>query len=132
MGITSTMLIDLQPGRGSAITGSFNFVRCLLGAAGTATIEPMIQRIGVGWAFVSGPASPLRAHAAQSLTRRPACPSLGAPACAQVVIAGICIAFSWMPVVILRRGPRWRKERHEAAEAKKKATGDALTARAQT
>lgn len=50
--ITQTIVVDLFPGRGSAVTASFNLIRCSLGAVGTSTIDLMIRRLNVGWSFV--------------------------------------------------------------------------------
>ncbi|KAI8076220.1 major facilitator superfamily domain-containing protein [Thamnidium elegans] len=47
-GVTSTcqtLLVDLFPGRGASITASNNLMRCILGAAATAYIEPAIQGV---------------------------------------------------------------------------------------
>ncbi|GAA5799834.1 hypothetical protein HPULCUR_005253 [Helicostylum pulchrum] len=53
-GVTSTcqtLLVDLFPGSGASITASNNLMRCILGAAATAYIEPAIQGVGMGWIF---------------------------------------------------------------------------------
>lgn len=47
----ATLLVDLFPGQSASATASNNFYRCLLGAAGTAVIDPIITRLGPGWAF---------------------------------------------------------------------------------
>jgi hypothetical protein len=43
-----TLLVDLLPGRGSAVTGANNFVRCSLGAAMVSVIDLIIQAVGEG------------------------------------------------------------------------------------
>ncbi|CAO3667419.1 unnamed protein product [Umbelopsis ramanniana] len=47
-----TMLIDLFPKSSASITASNNLVRCLLGAAATAAIQPGITGIGVQYMFL--------------------------------------------------------------------------------
>ena len=59
MGLTLTgafncngvMLVDLYPLSPSTATAANNFVRCLLGAGGTALIVIMIEHMGRGWCF---------------------------------------------------------------------------------
>ncbi|KAF9880207.1 major facilitator superfamily transporter [Colletotrichum karsti] len=48
---TNTLIVDIHPGKAGTATAANNFTRCLLGAAATAAILPMINGIGVGWAF---------------------------------------------------------------------------------
>ncbi|KAK2039883.1 major facilitator superfamily transporter [Colletotrichum somersetense] len=48
---TNTLIIDIHPGKAGTATAANNFTRCLLGAAATAAIIPMINSMGVGWAF---------------------------------------------------------------------------------
>ncbi|CAF9935788.1 hypothetical protein IMSHALPRED_010351 [Imshaugia aleurites] len=45
------LLVDLYPDSPSTASAASNFTRCLMGAAGSAVIEPMISRMGSGWAF---------------------------------------------------------------------------------
>ena len=53
MGNTTTaLLIDLNHGRAAAATAANNITRCLVGAAASAAIQPMISAVGNGWAFV--------------------------------------------------------------------------------
>ncbi|KAJ8660834.1 hypothetical protein O0I10_003477 [Lichtheimia ornata] len=47
-----TLIVDLFPADSSSITASNNLVRCAMGAAGTAFIQPGIQAIGVQWMFL--------------------------------------------------------------------------------
>ncbi|CAK7210818.1 hypothetical protein SCUCBS95973_000918 [Sporothrix curviconia] len=49
---TSVLLIDVSPGQAGAAVAANNLARCLLGALFSAVIVPMIDRLGVGWAFV--------------------------------------------------------------------------------
>lgn len=44
-------MVDLFENQASASSAIINLVRCLLGAVGTSTIEPMIQKLGIGWSF---------------------------------------------------------------------------------
>lgn len=45
------LITDMYPGRAGAATAANNLTRCLLGAAATAAITPMINGVGSGWAF---------------------------------------------------------------------------------
>ena len=49
--VMSTMLVDLYPLSPATATAANNLVRCLMGAAGTAVINQMIQGMGRGWCF---------------------------------------------------------------------------------
>ncbi|KXN88757.1 Quinidine resistance protein 1 [Leucoagaricus sp. SymC.cos] len=49
---SSTIMIDLVPGQGSAVTACNNFVRCLLSAALVSVIELIFDAIGVGWTYI--------------------------------------------------------------------------------
>ncbi|KAF6805679.1 Quinidine resistance protein 2-like protein 2 [Colletotrichum sojae] len=48
---TNTLIIDIHPGKAGTATAANNLTRCLLGAGATAAILPMINGMGVGWAF---------------------------------------------------------------------------------
>ncbi|KAH8681739.1 major facilitator superfamily domain-containing protein [Xylariales sp. PMI_506] len=48
---TSTLVVDIYPGNAGAATASNNLTRCLVGAAASAVIDPMINGVGAGWAF---------------------------------------------------------------------------------
>ncbi|KAK9466133.1 major facilitator superfamily domain-containing protein [Lipomyces arxii] len=48
----SVLLMDLYPQESASITASNNFVRCLMGAAGSAVIDKVINAVGMGWAYV--------------------------------------------------------------------------------
>ncbi|KAG9248770.1 putative MFS transporter [Calycina marina] len=52
----STLIVDLNRDSPSAATAAMNLARCLLGAAGTAAVVPMINVMGQGWVavFVAG------------------------------------------------------------------------------
>lgn len=54
MSMFSTLIVDWYPDSGASATAAINLARCLLGAGGTAVIQPMINRIGVGWTFTVG------------------------------------------------------------------------------
>ena len=47
----ATLVVDLFQQQSFSVTACVNLSRCLIAAAGTATIQPLIQAIGVGWAF---------------------------------------------------------------------------------
>lgn len=49
--VMSVMLVDNYPSSPSTATAANNFVRCLMGAAGTAIIIEMINGMGRGWCF---------------------------------------------------------------------------------
>ncbi|ORX81673.1 MFS general substrate transporter [Basidiobolus meristosporus CBS 931.73] len=51
MNVFQTLVVDLFPSKSASITATNNFVRCLLGATATVTIEPGIRGVGVGWIF---------------------------------------------------------------------------------
>ena len=47
----NVLLVDLYPDSPSAASAANNFTSCLMGVGGSAVIEPMISRMGLGWAF---------------------------------------------------------------------------------
>ncbi|OIW32638.1 MFS general substrate transporter [Coniochaeta ligniaria NRRL 30616] len=47
----NTLLIDIYPSKAGAAVAANNLSRCLLGAAASAAIQPMITAMGSGWAF---------------------------------------------------------------------------------
>lgn len=49
--IINVLLIDVCPGKAATATAANNLTRCLVGAGASAAIVPMINGIGVGWAF---------------------------------------------------------------------------------
>ncbi|KAK2041134.1 major facilitator superfamily transporter [Colletotrichum somersetense] len=49
--LVMTYLIDVFPDRSAAASASLNLARCLLAAGGTSFVMPMVNGIGVGWAF---------------------------------------------------------------------------------
>ncbi|KAJ6520289.1 MFS general substrate transporter [Mycena sanguinolenta] len=51
--IYSTFMVDLFENQASMSSASSIVVRCLLGAVGTSTIQPMIEAMGTGWAFTA-------------------------------------------------------------------------------
>ncbi|KAK7982086.1 major facilitator superfamily domain-containing protein [Apiospora saccharicola] len=48
---SNVLLVDVNQGHAGAATAANNLTRCLVGAAATAVINPMIDGIGDGWAF---------------------------------------------------------------------------------
>lgn len=46
-----TYLLDVFHGQSAAASASLNLARCLMAAAGTSAVMPLINAIGVGWAF---------------------------------------------------------------------------------
>lgn len=49
----NVLLVDIWPGKAAASTAANSLVRCLLGAASSAAIEPMRQAMGYGWAYTT-------------------------------------------------------------------------------
>jgi len=47
----NVLIVDIYPGRAGAAVAANNLTRCLVGAAATAVIVPMIDKMGAGWAF---------------------------------------------------------------------------------
>ncbi|TBU34756.1 major facilitator superfamily domain-containing protein [Dichomitus squalens] len=47
-----TLIIDLAPQHGSAITACNNLVRCSLGAVYVSVIDLILKRLGTGWTYV--------------------------------------------------------------------------------
>jgi len=47
----ATLVVDIFQQQSFSVTACVNLSRCLIVAAGAATIQPLIQAIGVGWAF---------------------------------------------------------------------------------
>ncbi|KAB5540318.1 major facilitator superfamily domain-containing protein [Coniochaeta sp. 2T2.1] len=47
----NTLLIDIYPSKAGAAVAANNLTRCLLGAAASAAIQPMITALGNGWAY---------------------------------------------------------------------------------
>ncbi|CCG83875.1 protein of unknown function [Taphrina deformans PYCC 5710] len=54
MSMFSTLVVDWYPDSGASATAAINLARCLLGAGGTAAVQPMIDRIGIGWTCTVG------------------------------------------------------------------------------
>jgi len=48
----TSLLVDLVPKQGSSITACNNVVRCLMGAGMVTIINPIINAMGNGWAYV--------------------------------------------------------------------------------
>ncbi|KAH9889714.1 major facilitator superfamily transporter [Xylariomycetidae sp. FL2044] len=49
--MVSILIVDINPGHAGAATAANNLTRCLLGAAATAVVAPMVRGIGAGWSF---------------------------------------------------------------------------------
>ena len=49
--VLATLLVDMFMTQASAATAALNIARCLMGAAGVALIEKMIDGMGLGWCF---------------------------------------------------------------------------------
>lgn len=47
----NNLIIDTHAGSPSTVTATANITRCLLGAAATAAINPMLEGMGPGWSF---------------------------------------------------------------------------------
>ena len=45
----SVLLVDIYPGRAGTASAANNLVRCWLGAGATSGVEPLINKIGMGW-----------------------------------------------------------------------------------
>ncbi|KAJ5381201.1 uncharacterized protein N7496_003629 [Penicillium cataractarum] len=50
--INSALIIDLYPGASASATAVNNLMRCLVGAAGVAAIQPMIDALNAQWTFL--------------------------------------------------------------------------------
>ena len=50
--LNSALVIDLYPGASASATAVNNLMRCSIGAAGVASIQPIIDAIGAGPAFL--------------------------------------------------------------------------------
>jgi hypothetical protein len=44
----ATLMVDLYPSQSASATAANNLYRCLVGAAGTAFIEPLLRKLGPG------------------------------------------------------------------------------------
>jgi predicted MFS family arabinose efflux permease len=51
IGIITTFMVDIFPKKGASATAALNLVRCLMGAGGTASVLPTVNKIGIGWTF---------------------------------------------------------------------------------
>lgn len=48
---TTTMLVDISPGKASAATACLNIVRCWLAAAGSGALDAMVDAMGIGGTY---------------------------------------------------------------------------------
>lgn len=46
-------MVDIWPSRPAAASAANNFIRCSLGAAASAAIDPMVKGMGRGWAYTT-------------------------------------------------------------------------------
>ena len=49
--VLTILIIDLSPGKAATATAAFSLTRCILGAAMTAVVNPIINALGRGWTF---------------------------------------------------------------------------------
>lgn len=49
--VMQILIVDIHPGNAASVTAANNLFRCLLGAGSTAVVVPMIDKMGVGWAY---------------------------------------------------------------------------------
>ena len=56
MSMFSTLIVDWYPDAGASATAAINLARCLLGAGGISVVQPLINKVGVGWTFTIGTA----------------------------------------------------------------------------
>ncbi len=49
--VTNVLVVDTYPGRGASVSAAVNIVRCEIGAAAAALINPMTEGTGYGWAY---------------------------------------------------------------------------------
>ncbi|KAJ7502612.1 MFS general substrate transporter [Mycena galericulata] len=52
MNSVQTLMLDLMPSQGSAITACNNFVRCSLGAGLVSAIQPILEALGPGYTYL--------------------------------------------------------------------------------
>ena len=90
--VLQVLMVDINPGHAAASTAANNLFRCLLGAGSTAVVLPVIDRMGVGWAYTFA-----------SLVWITLSPSL------------------WL---LMKYGPRWRKEKKEKEDGRAKANAE--------
>lgn len=85
--VLNVLMVDIYPGKPSVATAANNLFRCEIGAVFTAIILPLINAIGIGWAYT--------------------------------ILALMFIGFAPMLLIIMQKGPQWRKEK-KAKEDKAK------------
>ena len=51
--VYNILMVDIWPGQSAAASAANNFIRCELGAAATAAINPLSNAIGRGWAYTT-------------------------------------------------------------------------------
>jgi predicted MFS family arabinose efflux permease len=53
MNVLGTLIVDLNRSSAATATAALNLTRCLLGAAGVAVMQPMLEAMGQGWTSVT-------------------------------------------------------------------------------
>lgn len=87
--VLNVLMVDIYPGKPSVATAANNLFRCEIGAVFSAILLPMINKIGIGWAYT--------------------------------IIALMFMGFAPTLLVIIRQGPRWRKEKSAKEDKAKSA-----------
>lgn len=77
--VLNVLMVDIYPGKPSVATAANNLFRCEIGAIFSAILLPMINAIGIGWAYT--------------------------------ILALTFMGFAPILLVIMRKGPRWRREK---------------------
>jgi MFS family permease len=85
--VLNVLMVDIYPGKPAVATSANNLVRCEIGAVFSAIILPLINAIGIGWAYT--------------------------------ILALIFVAFAPLLLIIMRKGPQWRKEKKAKEERSK-------------
>ena len=49
--VLNVLMVDVHPGKAATATAANNFVRCELGAAASAAVAPLVDRVGSGWTY---------------------------------------------------------------------------------
>ena len=83
----NVLMVDIYPGKPSVATAANNLFRCEIGAVFSAIILPMINAIGIGWAYT--------------------------------ILALLFMGFAPMLLIIMQKGPRWRREKKEKEDKAK-------------
>ncbi len=49
--LCGTLLVDIHPSQPATAQASLNLIRCSMSAAGLAALQPLIDKVGVGWCY---------------------------------------------------------------------------------